>query len=70
MDFHFHLCRNCPDIYASYGSLVLALNVQRNSVTKNFMITGLVKWGELELARSLFDQMSEPTVCCILDCHY
>ncbi|KAM2288664.1 hypothetical protein ACFXTI_029518 [Malus domestica] len=26
------------------------------------MITGLVKWGELELARYLFDQMSEPTL--------
>ncbi|KAH9728332.1 pentatricopeptide repeat-containing protein [Citrus sinensis] len=30
---------------------------ERNLVTWNVMITGLVKWGELEYARSLFEEM-------------
>ncbi|XP_021896974.1 pentatricopeptide repeat-containing protein At1g09220, mitochondrial [Carica papaya] len=35
---------------------------ERNSVTWNAMITGLVKWGELEMARSLFEEMPDRTV--------
>ncbi|KAH0997154.1 hypothetical protein GBA52_021018 [Prunus armeniaca] len=35
---------------------------ERNSVTWNVMITSLAKWGELKLARSLFDQIPAPTV--------
>ncbi|KAJ6757477.1 hypothetical protein OIU74_026687 [Salix koriyanagi] len=35
---------------------------ERNVVTWNVMITGLVKWGELEFASSLFDEMLEKNV--------
>lgn len=49
-------------VYAVCGSLVEAMHVfhempERNSVTWNVMITGLAKWGHLQLAHSLFDHM-------------
>lgn len=54
-------------MYAVCGSLFEALHVfyempERNTVTWNVMITGLTKWGHLQLARSLFDQMPTRTV--------
>ncbi|KAJ4831268.1 Pentatricopeptide repeat-containing protein, mitochondrial [Turnera subulata] len=54
-------------MYVSSGVLAAARLVfvempERNSVTWNAMITGLVKWGDLELARSLFDEMPEKNV--------
>jgi pentatricopeptide repeat protein len=54
-------------VYAVCGSLFEALHVfyempERNTVTWNVMITGLTKWGHLQLARSLFDQMPTRTV--------
>ncbi|KAK0600909.1 hypothetical protein LWI29_019488 [Acer saccharum] len=49
-------------MYVSLGFPVVGTKVfdempERNSVTWNVMITGLVKWGELEFARSLFEKM-------------
>ncbi|KAK3197956.1 hypothetical protein Dsin_021371 [Dipteronia sinensis] len=49
-------------MYVSLGFSVAGTKVfdempERNSVTWNVMITGLVKWGELEFARSLFEKM-------------
>lgn len=54
-------------MYAASGVLGDALLAfdempHRNTVTWNVMITGLVKWGELEFARSLFDEMPEKNV--------
>ena len=54
-------------VYAVCGALPEAKQVfdemsERNSVTWNVLISGLVKWGELDLARSLFDEMPMPTV--------
>ncbi|WCJ43674.1 Pentatricopeptide repeat (PPR) superfamily protein [Euphorbia peplus] len=54
-------------MYSSFGVLGDAFLLfdempDRNSVSWNVMITGLVKWGELEFARSLFDEMPDKTV--------
>ncbi|KAL5974775.1 hypothetical protein ACLOJK_031446 [Asimina triloba] len=35
---------------------------QRNVVTWNVMITGLTKWGKVDLARALFDEMPHRTI--------
>ncbi|KAG6642382.1 pentatricopeptide repeat-containing protein At1g09220, mitochondrial-like [Carya illinoinensis] len=53
--------------YAVCGSLLEAMHVfhkmpERNTVTWNVMISGLAKWGHLQLSRSLFDQMPNWTV--------
>eukprot|EP00257_Ricinus_communis_P008173 XP_002525463.2 pentatricopeptide repeat-containing protein At1g09220, mitochondrial [Ricinus communis] len=46
------------------GNALLAFDEmpEKNSVTWNVMITGLVKWGKLEFARSFFDDMPEKNV--------
>ncbi|KAL6276057.1 hypothetical protein ACE6H2_019658 [Prunus campanulata] len=69
LGFHFHVYVQTAlfIMCAACGSLLLALHVfyemaERNSVTWNVMITGLAKWGELKLARSLFEQMPALTV--------
>ncbi|KAG2689362.1 hypothetical protein I3760_09G135300 [Carya illinoinensis] len=54
-------------VYAVCGSLHEAMHVfhempERNTVTWNVMISGLAKWGHLQLSRSLFDQMPTRTV--------
>lgn len=50
-------------MYSTWGLLVAAAQVfgempHRNTVTWNVFITGLIKWGQVELARSMFDRMS------------
>ncbi|XP_015902160.1 pentatricopeptide repeat-containing protein At1g09220, mitochondrial-like [Ziziphus jujuba] len=67
--FHFHVYVQTAltNMYAVCGFLVDALSVfdempEKNSVTWNVMITGLTRWGELEIARFLFDQMPNRTV--------
>ncbi|OAY41973.1 pentatricopeptide repeat-containing protein At1g09220, mitochondrial [Manihot esculenta] len=67
--FHCHVYVQTAlvNMYAASGVLGDALLAfdempHRNTVTWNVMITGLVKWGELEFARSLFDEMPEKNV--------
>lgn len=50
-------------MYSTWGLLISAAQVfgemsQRNTVTWNVFIKGLVKWGQVELARSVFDRMT------------
>ncbi|XP_065854452.1 pentatricopeptide repeat-containing protein At1g09220, mitochondrial [Euphorbia lathyris] len=65
--FHVYVQTALLNMYLVSGVLGDALLLfdempERNSVTWNVMITGLVKWGELEYARSLFDEMPEKNV--------
>ncbi|GAV86169.1 PPR domain-containing protein/PPR_2 domain-containing protein [Cephalotus follicularis] len=66
-EFHVYVQTALVNMYAVCGLLVDASNVfyempERNLVTWNAMITGLVKWGELEMATSLFEEMPVRTV--------
>ncbi|WCJ43673.1 Pentatricopeptide repeat (PPR) superfamily protein [Euphorbia peplus] len=65
--FHVYVQTALMNMYSSFGVLGDAFLLfdempDRNSVSWNVMITGLVKWGELEFARSLFDEMPDKTV--------
>ncbi|CAL1356467.1 unnamed protein product [Linum trigynum] len=67
--FHSHVYVQTAalNMYTAAGVLSDALQVfdempDRNSVSWNVLITGLVRWGELEYARSLFDEMPEKNV--------
>lgn len=65
--FHVYVQTALTNMYVVCRRLVEALRVfhdmpEKNSVTWNVIITGLSKWGELELAWSLFDQMPTRTV--------
>lgn len=62
LDCHVYVGTALVDMYLSLGFLLASAKVfdempDRNSVTWNVMITGLVKWGELEIAYSLFEEM-------------
>ncbi|KAJ8762744.1 hypothetical protein K2173_017559 [Erythroxylum novogranatense] len=64
---HVYVQTSLLNMYLAGGYLDHALLLfdgmrERNLVTWNVIITGLVKWDELELARSLFDEMSEKNV--------
>ncbi|GAV69751.1 PPR domain-containing protein/PPR_2 domain-containing protein [Cephalotus follicularis] len=64
---HVYVQTALVNMYAVCGLLVDASNLfytmqERNLVTWNVMITGLVKWGELEMASSLFEEMPVRTV--------
>lgn len=55
------------DMYVNCRCFVDSKNVfdemsTRNNVTWNVLITGLIKWGELESARAVFDVMPEKNV--------
>ncbi|KAI4354897.1 hypothetical protein L6164_003721 [Bauhinia variegata] len=67
--FQFHVYAQTALLlmYSAYGLLVEAAQVfyempERNTVTWNVFLSGLVKWGEVGLARSVFDQMPDRTV--------
>ncbi|KDP20280.1 hypothetical protein JCGZ_06866 [Jatropha curcas] len=65
--YHVYVQTALLNLYSASGVLGDAFLVfdempERNSVTWNVMITGLVKWGQLEFARSLFDEMPEKNV--------
>lgn len=64
---HVHVQTALVNMYADCGFLVEATRVfdempQRNSVTWNVMITGLIKWGDLATAHCLFNQMPNRTI--------
>ncbi|KAF8395948.1 hypothetical protein HHK36_019904 [Tetracentron sinense] len=66
-EFHVYVQTALVNMYSVCGCLSDATQVfnempERNSVTWNAMITGLTKWGEVDLARSLFDEMPNRTV--------
>ncbi|XP_058075318.1 pentatricopeptide repeat-containing protein At1g09220, mitochondrial-like isoform X2 [Magnolia sinica] len=66
-EFHVYVQTALVNMYSECQFLSEAKRVfsnmhQRNSVTWNVMITGLTKWGEVDLARSLFERMSHRTV--------
>ncbi|KAJ4721214.1 Pentatricopeptide repeat-containing protein [Melia azedarach] len=59
---HVYVNTALVNMYLSFGFLVAGTKLfdkmpERNLVTWNVMITGLVKWGQLEYARSLFEEM-------------
>ncbi|CAN1295140.1 Pentatricopeptide repeat-containing protein At1g09220, mitochondrial [Linum perenne] len=72
---HVYVQTSLINMYAAAGVLSDALLLfnempERNLVTWNVMITGLVKLGELGFARSLFDEMPEKNVVtwtCMID---
>nr|POE89675.1 pentatricopeptide repeat-containing protein, mitochondrial [Quercus suber] len=64
---HVYVQTALVHVYAVCGCLVDAMHAfdempERNIVTWNVLITGLTKWGQLQIARSLFDQMPTRTV--------
>ncbi|KAM3690492.1 hypothetical protein ACB094_09G126000 [Castanea mollissima] len=64
---HVYVQTALVHVYAVCGCLVGAVHAfdempERNIVTWNVLITGLTKWGQLQIARSLFDQMPTRTV--------
>ncbi|KAF2308403.1 hypothetical protein GH714_006766 [Hevea brasiliensis] len=65
--FHVYVQTALVNLYSASGVLGDALLAfdempHRNAVTWNVMITGLVKWGEIEFACALFDEMPEKNV--------
>ncbi|CAM9000734.1 hypothetical protein QQ045_002243 [Rhodiola kirilowii] len=65
--FHVYVQTALVDMYAFCGSLFQARKVfsempDKNSVTWNALITGLIKWRKISDARSLFDEMTSRTV--------
>ncbi|RDX66162.1 Pentatricopeptide repeat-containing protein, mitochondrial, partial [Mucuna pruriens] len=67
--FHFHVYvqTGLLQMYSTSGLLVEAAQVfyqmpHRNLVTWNVFITGLIKWGEVQLACSVFNQMPTRSV--------
>ena len=65
--FHVYVATGLVQMYSNFGLLVEALKVfdempERNTVTWNVLITGLVMWGEVELACSVFNQMPDRNV--------
>ncbi|XP_031262535.1 pentatricopeptide repeat-containing protein At1g09220, mitochondrial-like [Pistacia vera] len=64
---HVYVNTALVNMYVSLGFLVAGTKLfdempERNIVTWNVMITGLIKWGELEFARSLFEEMPSRSV--------
>ncbi|XP_042478011.1 pentatricopeptide repeat-containing protein At1g09220, mitochondrial [Macadamia integrifolia] len=60
--FHVYVQTALVNLYTVCGCLVEAKKVfdemhERNLVTWNVMITGFIKWGEIDMAQSLFDRM-------------
>ncbi|KAG5041861.1 hypothetical protein AAZV13_03G001000 [Glycine max] len=65
--FHVYVKTGLLQMYSSSGLLVEAAQVfyemqHRNLVSWNVFITGLIKWGEVELACSVFNQMPARSV--------
>ncbi|XP_027337809.1 pentatricopeptide repeat-containing protein At1g09220, mitochondrial [Abrus precatorius] len=65
--FHVYVQTGLLQMYSSCGLLVEAAQVfyemqQRSLVTWNVFITGLIRWGEVELACSVFYQMPARSV--------
>lgn len=66
-DYHVHVQTALLNMYTDSGCLVEAKRVfdempERNMVTWNVLLTGFVKWGEIEFARAVFDEMPEKNV--------
>lgn len=66
-DYHVHVQTALVNMYIDCGFLVDAKKVfdempEKNLVTWNVLLTGLIKWGEIELARAIFDMMPERNV--------
>ncbi|KAL8533004.1 hypothetical protein ACS0TY_009312 [Phlomoides rotata] len=65
--YHVHVQTAAVNMYVDCGCLADAKNVfdempERNLVTWNVLMTGFIKWGEIEFARSVFDEMPEKNV--------
>ncbi|CAA0812697.1 Pentatricopeptide repeat-containing protein -mitochondrial [Striga hermonthica] len=64
---HVHVQTALVNMYVDCGCLVDAQNVfekmpKKNLVTWNVLITGFIKWGEIEFARAIFEVMPEKNV--------
>ncbi|KAL1371578.1 hypothetical protein HN51_001807 [Arachis hypogaea] len=65
--FHVYVQTGLLQMYSNFGRLVESFKVfeempERNTVTWNVLITGLVMWGEVELTCSVFNQMPDRSV--------